>query len=93
MVQLDEVFTSSAQGDADSGNLVVAQELKKLQEIQLNRVYDLQGEVAILKSLRDMPMELQKILKRSIQTKKGKIFECVDNTAPKPQNPIGECVF
>ena len=27
-----------------------------------------------------MPMELQKILKRSIQTKKGKIFECVDNT-------------
>jgi len=41
-------------------------------------VYDLQGEVAVLKSLKDMPLQLQKIIMRSIQTKKGKIFECVD---------------
>ena len=40
MVQLDEVFTSSA-SDTDSGNLVVAQELRKLQEIQFNKVFDL----------------------------------------------------
>ena len=73
MIQLDEVFTSSA-SDNDSGNLVVAQELRKLYEIQLNKVFDLQGEVAILKSLREMPMELQKLIRRSIQTKKGKVF-------------------
>lgn len=58
MVQLDEVFTSSASGDADNGNYTVAQELKKLQEIQLNKVFDLQGDVVLLKSIRDMPLEL-----------------------------------
>lgn len=78
MVQLDEVFTSSASDQAENGNFTVAQELKKLQEIQLNKVFDLQGDVALLRSLRDMPLELQKILKRSIQTKKGKIFQCAE---------------
>lgn len=66
MIQLDEVFTTSANGDSDSGNHLVAQELQKLQEIQLNKVYELQGDIAILKSIRDMPLELQKIIKRAI---------------------------
>ena len=74
MIQLDEVFTSSAAGESDKANIGVAIELKKLQEIQLNKVFDLQGELAFLKSLKDMPMELQKILKRSIQTRKNKVF-------------------
>jgi hypothetical protein len=54
MVQLDEVFTTSA-SDSESGNMVVAQELKRLQEVQLNKVFELQSDIAILKSLKDMP--------------------------------------
>lgn len=49
-------------------------------------MFDLQGEVAILKSLREMPMELQKLIRRSIQTKKGKVFQLNEEDEPQRKN-------
>lgn len=49
-------------------------------------MFDLQGEVAILKSLREMPMELQKLIRRSIQTKKGKVFQLTEEDEPQRKN-------
>ena len=41
-------------------------------------MFDLQAEVAFLKSLKDMPSELHKILKRSHQTRKNKLYQCIE---------------
>jgi len=75
------VFTNSAAGESDQANLEVAEELRKLQEIQLNKVYELQGEVAFLKSLKDLPNELQKVLRRSVQNRKNRMISVIDGTA------------
>ena len=75
------MFTNSAAGESDQANLEVAEELRKLQEIQLNKVYELQGEVAFLKSLKDLPNELQKVLRRSVQNRKNRMISVIDGTA------------
>ena len=36
MVQLDEVFTTSASGENEAANLEVASEIRKMQQIQLD---------------------------------------------------------
>ena len=46
MVQLDQVFTNSANGENEQANLAVAQELRQMNQVHLNKIFELQNELA-----------------------------------------------
>jgi len=58
MVQLDEVFTNSASGENEMANLEVASEIRKMQQVQLDQIFDLQNELSHLKAVKDVPQDL-----------------------------------
>ena len=58
MVQLDDVFTNSASGENEIANLDVAAEIRKMQQIQLDQIFDIQNELSHLKALKDVPQDL-----------------------------------
>lgn len=58
MVQLDDVFTNSASGENEMANLDVASEIRKMQQIQLDQIFDIQNELSHLKALKDVPQDL-----------------------------------
>lgn len=45
MRQLDEVFTKSAQGENETANLEVAAEIRKMQQVQMDQIFELQNEM------------------------------------------------
>ena len=65
MVQLDDVFTNSASGENEQANREVAGEIRKMQQVQMDQIFEMQNEIAHLKSLKDIPFELIKILRRA----------------------------
>ena len=65
MVQLDEVFTNSATGENEQANREVAAEIRKMQQVQMDQIFEMQNEMAHLKALKDIPFELVKILRRA----------------------------
>ena len=65
MVQLDDVFTNSASGENEMANLDVASEIRKMQQIQLDQIFDIQNELSHLKALKDVPQDLAQLLRRA----------------------------
>ena len=63
MIQLDTVFTDK---NDEVGNIEVACELRKMQENQLVKIFDLQSELNHLKALKDMPIDLAQILQKAM---------------------------
>jgi len=58
MVQLDDVFTNSASGENEAANLEVAVEIRKMQQIQLDQIFELQNEISHLRAVKDVPQDL-----------------------------------
>lgn len=83
MVQLDEVFTNSASGENEIANLEVAAEIRKMQQIQLDQIFELQNELSHLKAVKDVPQDLAKILRRAVSNmNKANKLTCIDEDEP-----------
>ena len=78
MVQLDDVFTNSAQGENEAANLDVAAEIRKMSQIQLDQIFDLQNEVSHLKAVKDVPQDLAQLLRRAVANISKAKLSCLD---------------
>ena len=79
MMQLDEVFTNSANGDNEQANLEVAAEIRKMQQIQMDQIFELQNEIGHMKALKDIPFELIKILRKQSSKARSSLADCEDD--------------
>ena len=78
-MQLDEVFTNSANGDNEQANLEVAAEIRKMQQIQMDQIFELQNEIGHMKALKDIPFELIKILRKQSSKARSSLADCEDD--------------
>ena len=78
-MQLDEVFTNSASGDNEQANLEVAAEIRKMQQIQMDQIFELQNEIGHMKALKDIPFELIKILRKQSSKARSSLADCEDD--------------
>ena len=79
MVQLDDVFTNSASGENEVANLDVAAEIRKMQQIQLDQIFDIQNELSHLKALKDVPQDLAQLLRRAASSVNKAKMACMEN--------------
>ena len=89
MVQLDDVFTNSANGENETANIEVAVEIRKMQQIQLDQIFDLQNEISHLKAVKDMPTDLSQLLRRACANINKAKLSCIegdDQTTPRVNN-------
>ena len=68
-MQLNEVFTNSANGDNEQANLEVAAEIRKMQQIQMDQ----------MKALKDIPFELIEILRKQSSKARSSLADCEDD--------------
>lgn len=66
MVQLDDVFTRSAKVGNEHANYTVANEIRTMSQVQLEKMFEIQQELALLQNLKDLPQELTKLVKRGM---------------------------
>ena len=78
-MQLDEVFTNSANGDNEQANLEVAAEIRKMQQIQMDQIFELQNEIGHMKALKDIPFELIKVLRKQSSKARSSLAEFEDD--------------
>lgn len=52
------MFTNSARGENETANLEVAAEIRKMSQIQLDQIFELQNEISHLKAVKDVPQDL-----------------------------------
>ena len=79
MVQLDDVFTNSANGENEVANLDVAAEIRKMQQIQLDQIFDIQNELSHLKACKDVSLDLAQMLRRAASNVNKAKMTCIDN--------------
>ena len=77
MVQLDDVFTNTANGENEQANLEVAEEIRKMQSIQMDQIFELQKDISNFKALKEVPHELAKILRRAFSNMQRNKLLCV----------------
>ena len=78
MTQLDEVFTRSAVDGNEQANLAVAQELRLMNHSHMTQAFELQSEMSQLKAVKNLPVELVKILRRGYARNKNSLLNCFD---------------
>ena len=84
MVQLDDVFTNSANGENEMANLEVAAEIRKMQQVQLDNIFELQNELSHLKAVKDVPQDLAQLLRRAVSNIKPNKLTCIDGDSEPP---------
>ena len=88
MVQLDDVFTNSASGENEVANLDVAAEIRKMQQIQLDQIFDIQNELSHLKALKDVPQDLAQLLRRAASNVNKAKMTCLENEQKETRQNI-----
>ena len=88
MVQLDDVFTNSASGENEVANLDVAAEIRKMQQIQLDQIFDIQNELSHLKACKDVSLDLAQMLRRAASNVNKAKMTCIDNEQPETRQNI-----
>ena len=73
------MFTNSANGENETANLEVAAEIRKMQQIQLDQIFELQNEISHLKACKDVPQDLAQLLRRAVSNLNKAKLTCLDD--------------